>query len=318
MLYPWQTEQWQHFCQQKKQQRLSHAIVISGVEGIGKSALAHHMAATLLCEIEDAIEPCGQCHSCQLFVSGAHPDHIVIEPEEPGKQIKIEQIRRLKDKQELTPTVSKWKTVIISPADSMNINANNSLLKLLEEPQDNTLLILITAKPERLPITILSRCQKLILSPPERDITINWLQQQGSFDGDLINRLLPLAKGAPLTVLAMTESEVLLHIQQVEVDFESLLNGNANPVMLAKDWQQYDLTMVLNHLQNLIQKDIVNSQNQLGNRVNSKRFWHIYDCIIAAIKLLSSSNNINKVLLIEQFMVSVMDDNLRHGATVNR
>lgn len=191
----------------------------------------------------------------------------------------------------------------------MNINSNNSLLKLLEEPQDNTLIILITSKPEYLPITILSRCQKIVLSAPKPDETVNWVQQQGSFDDAIIEQLLPLSKGAPLAVIEMLQADILPKIQQIEVDFRSLLHGQANPVMMAKDWQQYDVNIVFNHLQNLIKKNIIIVLKQ-ENTKGTKRSWHIYDCIIAVIKLLSSSNNINKTLLIEQFMVSVMDENL--------
>ena len=316
MIYPWQTTQWQFFSQQKQQQRLPHAIVLTGVDGLGKQVFAEQMVATLLCENDNASEPCGKCHSCQLFMAGSHPDHTIIEPEESGKQIKIEQIRRLKDKQQLTPTVAKWKTVIIFPADSMNINSNNSLLKLLEEPQNNTLLVLITAKPEYLPITILSRCQKITLSAPNKDESINWVQQQGSFDGAIVDQLIPLAKGAPLAVIKMLQADILPQIQQIEADFKSLLHGQVNPVMMAKDWQQYDLNMLFNHLQNLVKKNIITLQKQ-DNTKGTKRSWHIYDCIITIIKLLSSSNNINKTLLIEQFMVSVMDKNAINNSTSN-
>ncbi len=316
MNYPWQATQWQSFCQQKSQQRLPHAIVITGVDGLGKLTLANQMVATMLCEQYDASEPCGQCHSCQLFIAGSHPDHILIEPEESGKQIKIEQIRALKDKQELTPTVAKWKTVIISPADNMNVNANNSLLKLLEEPQENTLLILVSSRSYRLPITILSRCQKLELTAPEPNITTDWLQQQGTFDNEVIEQLLPLAKGAPLKVLEMLDTDVLSTIQQLEHDFNSLLQSKANPVSLAKDWQQYDLIMVLNYLQLVVKKQLISIQNK-SNSARSKRYWHIYDCIIATIKLISSSNNINKILLIEQFMVSVMNQELSKNTAIN-
>lgn len=305
MIYPWQQQQWHNFSQQIQQQRLPHALLLTGVKGLGKLSLANYMVATILCNNNDQ-EPCNHCHSCQLFIVGSHPDHTLIEPEEEGKQIKIEQIRQLKDKQELTPTVAKWKTVIISPAEAMNVNANNSLLKLLEEPQPNTLLILVSAKPERLPITILSRCQKIVLSAPSQDLAINWLQQQSSIDNQSINQLIDLAKGAPLTVLEMVESDLINKLKQLSEDFESLLAGQANPVKLAKEWLQYDLVMVFNHLQNIVKERMINVQQQSNTRV-AKRYWAIYDCIIAAIKLTSASNNINKTLLIEQFMVSVID-----------
>ena len=316
-MYPWQTTQWHYFCQQKTQQRLPHAIVLTGVDGLGKRALADQMVALVLCEQLDATEACGQCHSCQLFTAGNHPDHILIEPEETGKQIKIEQIRRLKDKQALTSTVSKWKTVIISPADNMNINANNSLLKLLEEPQKNTLLILVSSKPYRLPITILSRCQKLSLTSPEATVCVEWCLQQGGFDKATIEQILPTAKGAPLKVLELLEIDTLAIIQQLDIDFKTLLQGRANPVSLAKEWQKYDLIMVFNHLQLLIKKQIMLSENR-SNATGSKRYWTLYDCIIATIKLISSSNNINKILLIEQFMVSAMKQDANFNTALNR
>lgn len=316
MIYPWQTTQWHTFCQQKIQQRLAHAIVITGVEGLGKLAFANQMVASVLCEHEDREEACGQCHSCQLFTAGSHPDHILIEPEEAGKQIKIDQIRQLKDKQELTPTVAKWKTVIISPADSMNINANNSLLKLLEEPQENTLLILVSSKAYRFPITILSRCQKLALTAPEMAVSVQWCQQQAKVDKSTIEQVLPLAKGAPLKALELLEADSLSIINQIDADFKSLLQGSASPVHLAKEWQKYDLSMVFNYLQLLIKKQIISNESTL-NEARSKYYWTIYDCIIATIKLISSSNNINKILLIEQFMVSVMNRDLNYNTAIN-
>lgn len=309
MIYPWQQKQWQSFSQQKLQQRLPHAMILTGISGLGKLSFAKQVAASVLCIDSANAMPCGQCHSCQLFEAESHPDHTFIEPEETGKQIKIEQIRRLKDKQELTHTVSKWKTVIISPADSMNISSNNSLLKLLEEPQENTLLLLITAQAEKLPITILSRCQQLAFTAPEYAVAADFIQQHSpSIDKKHSDRLLSLAKGAPLGAIAMQETDVYEHIQVIEQDFESILNGQANPVELAKNWQAHDLLLSFNHLQNIIQQRLIAEQATL-NASQTRYYWHIYDCIIAAIKLTSSSNNINKILLIEQFIVSVMDKN---------
>ena len=309
MLYSWQESQWEKLSQQIAQQRLAHALILTGISGLGKLSLANHIAEAVLCKNDETQEACGHCHSCQLFRAGSHPDHRFIEPEEAGKQIKIEQIRQLKSKQELTPTVSTWKTVIISPADSMNINANNSLLKLLEEPQKNTLLILISSKPEKLPVTILSRCQKISLSPPSEDVAVNWLKQQGVSVEQLdISSLMTLSKGAPFAALKMMESGLISKLKQLDNDFDSLLQSRANPVLLAKEWLDHDLLMVFNYFQNTIKKRLTEIQ-VLDDTSDVAQYWMIYDCIIAAIKLISSSNNINKTLLIEQFMVSVMDRN---------
>ncbi len=300
MIYPWQTTQWQHFRQQLEQQRLPHAILVSGVEGLGQLALAENMVAAILCE--NLAEPhCGHCHSCQLLAAGSHTEHTVIKPEEAGKQIKIEQIRDLKQKQILTSTLSTWKTVIIEPADAMNINAYNSLLKLLEEPAANTLLILVSSQVNKLPITILSRCQNYVLQAPSQQQALEWLNEQGQYEDSHLNQLLALSSQAPLSVLAMLEADTLVYLKQVDQDFNAMVKGEINPVITARDWQSYDLTLVLNYLQILVKNSVIKHSER-----DNKRIWYIYDCIINTIKLLSSSHNLNKVLLIEQFMVSVM------------
>lgn len=317
MIYSWQKAQWQKFSQLKLQGRLPHAMILTGSEGVGKLSLAKQFVASVMCTDAQHSEPCGHCHSCQLFTAENHPDHTTIMPEEVGKQIKIEQIRQLQAKQELTATVSSWKTVIISPADSMNTSSNNSLLKLLEEPQKNTLLLLLSSKPEKLPITILSRCQKIAFNLPSESDAYEFIKQASNdIDEHTLKRVLSLAKGAPLRALELLDSDIIKQIQDIEDDFELVVNGRANPVQLAKKWQEYDIALTFNHLQALIQQRLGLALDKLST-VEAKRYWYIYDCIVAAIKLISSSNNINKILLIEQFIVSVMDENWNNKSAIN-
>jgi DNA polymerase-3 subunit delta' len=311
MIYPWQIEHWHQFRQQLAQQRLPHAIIVSGVAGLGQLALAEHMVAAILCE-NLTEQHCGQCHSCQLLAAGSHSEHTVIRPEEIGKQIKIEQIRELKQKQTLTSTLSVWKTVIIEPADAMNINAYNSLLKLLEEPSDNTLLILVSSQVDKLPITILSRCQKYILRAPSQQQAIEWLNGQGQYENSHLVQLLALSSQAPLSVLNMLETDTLGYLKQIDHDFSAMVKGNINPVISAKEWQKYDLVLVFNYLQILVKNSVIKHSESDDNRM-----WYIYDCIINTIKLLSSSHNLNKVLLIEQFMVSVINAKDNKACSLN-
>jgi len=303
MLYPWQTKQWHTLSQQHEQQRLPHAIMLTGAEGLGQLALANEIVAKVLCEKDPVTAPCGVCHSCQLFAAGNHPDHTFVAPEESGKQVKIEQIRDLKQKQTLTANVAKWKTAIIAPAENMNISASNSLLKLLEEPQQNTLLILISAKPQQLPITIMSRCQRVALSVPSDKVAIAWIQEQEAYDEVEVSRAVSLANGAPLAALALLSSKSLDYLEQVAKDFSALLKGAENPVLLAQQWQQYDLSLVLHYLQLRLKQRLLVNLEKTGTISNDNN-WEIHDCIINTLKLLSSSHNLNKVLLIEQFMVS--------------
>ena len=306
MIYPWQTSQWQYFNQQYQQQRLPHAILLGGVDGLGQLPLAHEMVGAVLCEKNAADSPCGVCHSCQLFIAGNHPDHTFVTPDDVGKQIKIEQIRDLKQKQTLTANVAKWKTAIISPAENMNTSASNSLLKLLEEPQENTLLILISAQTQRLPITIMSRCQKISLSAPAEDKSEAWMRQQADYNEQDIKSALHLTNGAPLAASDLLSNDAMKDLDQAAKDFNAVLQGKANPVALAQQWQQYDLGLVLRYLQIRLKQRLISSLDNTSHLRQDKN-WMIHDCIINTLKLLSSSHNLNKVLLIEQFMVSAMN-----------
>lgn len=313
-LYPWQSQAWQAFSSQYHTKRVPHACIVTGVVGTGKSVFAKAMAARLLCDSTVSDDACGECHSCRLYTSGGHPDHTEIRPEEDANSIKIEQIRLLKDKQELTPSVAKWKTVIIEPAEKMTISAFNSLLKFLEEPEDNTLIILVTSKLHQLPITITSRCQRLDIQTPDADKTLAWLGQQTSIQPEDVQDLQCLSVQGPLAITSLIEQGVPEQLKQIRLDFDALLKSRANPIDLTKRWIQYDANVVFSLLQNIVKNELVGLQAQ-NRSTEAKRYWHIYDCIIAAIKLTSSSNNINKTLLIEQFMTVVMDKSLTQSIT---
>ena len=309
MIYPWQQSNWSQFLSMRQRQRLPHAILLSGDIGLGKNALAEEMVVSLLClNQQEAGHACGQCHSCQLFIAGTHPDHIFIQPEEAGKQIKIDQIRELKSKQSLTPNIADYKTVVISPADGMTVSAANSLLKLLEEPQDNTILLLLSSVPHKLPITIRSRCQVMKIIPPDRPQALDWLQQQANISQrDDWNSLLDITNNAPLAAVQVAETGVEW-IQQIDTDFRHLIEGRWNPVEMASRWQNFDLIKVLQQLQRWTQQQI--SDGLIGEKSGSRRsqvslHWQLADCILSTIKLISSQNNFNKTLLIEDFMVSV-------------
>lgn len=312
-LYPWQINLWQQLCDQLGTNRLPHALLISGAKGLAKNSFSDRIVASVLClNRSDNQSSCGSCHSCQLLDAGSHPDHIEVRPEETGKQIKIEQIRNLRDKQQLTPSVSQWKTIVISPADNMNVNASNSLLKLLEEPQHNTILILISGHLEKLPITVRSRCQNYHLAAPSASKALDWLSHntENNVDSLQLAKLLQLAKGAPLAVVNMLNGGMSEQYQQVSQDFDLILQNKVNPILLASTWLKYDLVTVLNQLQYLIKDRLVelatNSSNYSSEQSQYSHYWQISDCIMQTIKLISSLNNINNTLLIEDFIVSVM------------
>ncbi len=140
--------------------KIPHAIIFSGVEGIGKRTVAEVFAASLLCENLNGGEPCGTCPDCKLMKGKSHPDFYVVEPEETktARNIKIGQIRELQSQVSLKPVQAERRVVIIDGAEFLRTAAANSLLKTLEEPPGATIFILITANRAGLLMTMRSRC----------------------------------------------------------------------------------------------------------------------------------------------------------------
>ena len=141
--------------------RRPHAFLFSGPSGIGKSLVAEVFAAALLCERADA--PCGVCPACCRLGSGNQADYHRLEPD--GASIKIEQIRRLQRETALAPYGGGCRVVVIDGAELMTDPAANSLLKTLEEPEGDSVFILLAAARQMLLPTILSRCMSFAFNP---------------------------------------------------------------------------------------------------------------------------------------------------------
>lgn len=213
MIYPWQDTQWQRLQNQYKSGRLPHAILLSGADGLGQSEFASHFSRSLLCQQpQNSAEACGQCEACHLIQAETHPDLILLAPEDESKAIKVDDVRALCKAFTLSSQMNGYKIVIIDHADQMNINAANSLLKTLEEPGDQSLLILVTSKPHRLPITIRSRCQKVSFQLPTKEASQQWLSERVS---ENVDSLLSMSHGAPLLALELFESEKLEQREQL-------------------------------------------------------------------------------------------------------
>ena len=176
--YPWQLENWNTIQSVNRSERMAHAILFTGPVGIGLEYFSKCLTAGLLCDNSGVeLQACGDCRSCHLIQGGSHPDLVTIEPEETGKQIKVDEIRRLIDFMHLKSQYGRYKISVITPAESMNRNAANSLLKTLEEPPGQSLLILLSHRPNLLPITIRSRCQQLRFKPAYDEDTVRWLEE---------------------------------------------------------------------------------------------------------------------------------------------
>src|SRR3569623_1170567 len=178
-LLPWQEETWVRLLAARRAGRLPHALLLTGPQGMGPQRLAENWMAGLLCEAPDAEGcACGVCRSCQLLAAGNHPDYRQLTPPEEGKVIGVDQVRELIQYVALTPQYGCYKIALIHPADKLNINAANSLLKTLEEPPSLSLLILARPRPSRLPVPARSRCQLAHFPPPPVEAPAGWLATQ--------------------------------------------------------------------------------------------------------------------------------------------
>lgn len=143
--------------------RLPHAIILEGGEGLGKKTLARYIAKAALCGEENP--PCLSCKSCHLVEVGSHPDCLTVSPD--GGSIKVDQIRALRGEAYLSPMMSAGRAFIIDRTHTMNPNAQNALLKVLEEPPAGVTFILLAKSAELLLPTIRSRCVCFTLAPVE-------------------------------------------------------------------------------------------------------------------------------------------------------
>jgi DNA polymerase-3 subunit delta' len=153
-----------------RQDRLAHAYLFYGDEGIGKRLVALRLAQAIHCESGDGTDACGACRACRQIEAQTYPDFFVIEPEhdQAYPQIKLEQIRAIEQQIVYHPFVGRKKIFLIDDAHRMTLSAANALLKTLEEPPAHSLLLLISSRPWALPATVRSRCQALRFAPPTR------------------------------------------------------------------------------------------------------------------------------------------------------
>ncbi|MCW9059449.1 MAG: DNA polymerase III subunit delta' [Gammaproteobacteria bacterium] len=238
-LHPWLQGQWRQLCQAREQGRMPHALLLSGPRGVGKGEFAEALARALLCRVPDPQgQACGQCPSCRQWEAGSSPDFLRVVPEEEGKAIKVDQVRELCAGLTLTSHGGGYKVALLRPAERMNLNAANSLLKTLEEPTANTVLLLVTERPAQLPATIRSRCQLLVFPAPPRAEALAWLADQAAIDAQRAGLLLDLSAGAPLQALALAADEVLEQRAAKLARLEAVQTGREDPLRVAADWSQ--------------------------------------------------------------------------------
>lgn len=209
---PWLKEAWDAVVECLQSGKMPHALLIAGGEGLGKRDFASALGQALLCQTPGALRiACGQCRACRLMKAGTHPDYSNVAVQEEATQIKIDQIRELSEKLSLRPHYQGYQVAVIDPAEAMTLEASNALLKTLEEPSEDSVLVLVSDRPSMLSATIKSRCRKIDARPPRADVALAYLQADGIESAAAFGAL-SLAAGNPglAQELAQEKNQVCL------------------------------------------------------------------------------------------------------------
>lgn len=321
---------------QAQRARMAHAILLTGPEGIGKLALAQAFVAGLLCERPDAQHrACEQCAPCNWLAQGNHPDFRLLRPDaleakeegadddkkRSGREITIDQVRSLDDFLHVGTHRAGLRVVLIHPAEAMNRNTANALLKTLEEPAAGSLFMLVSNNAARLLPTIRSRCRTMPVTTPAADRALAWLQAHGVKTPE---RWLARTGGAPLRARQTASPEMAAWLDEVTAILSaggglSVLDAAARAEKLVKggsggkdlrglvDWVQrwcVDLALLSYDQPPRYFPDLAGAMAPLAKKVDRQKLFK-FNRKSAEFKSLSE-HTLNTRLFIEDFFFELL------------
>ncbi|MDZ7923437.1 MAG: DNA polymerase III subunit delta' [Marinagarivorans sp.] len=309
--FPWFSTIWQQLTEQVRVNRLPHALLFKGTDGIGAAELAAAFAQFLLCRSPLESRACGRCRGCELLIAGTHPDFILVAPEEGSSVIKIAQIRELAQRVANTAQQGGRKVIVLTPTEAMNIEASNALLKNLEEPSGDTVFILVSYQIARVLPTIRSRTSQLALVAPTYPQALDWLN-----DHSLPNaEALLTAAGGPVKALQWSQSGLMAVFNEADHCLNDVIKGDLSPIDGAKKMASYDLVVFFGFVQHWLQASIRHNFNaQFVTGQSAQAFtaypmaarFTLLDAVQTRLAQLYSGSNPNKVLACEEFLLVLL------------
>lgn len=318
--YPWHKKSWNYFVHARNNNHLPHAILLSGETGIGKKVLANKMVKSLLCMNPQNFEACNSCQACKTYVSGANPDYINIELLEEKQQISVDQIRNLSEFFNYSRSFNTYRVALINPVERMNQNAANSLLKTLEEPASNSVIILIATQLSKILPTIKSRCQLLTIPIPTKEQSLSWLVES-SPELENPELLLEMASGKPFLAIDIKQEDIDSRTD-FEADILSVVTASHAVIEIAKKWEKYDAEILLNWQLLWIQGIIKNTQcnqvtidntgnnpvhnysqtlHKLSDTMTIEQMWLLYQQLLKQKQYIHTS--VNPLMFIENMLL---------------
>lgn len=290
-MYPWLQAAATRLAEARAAGRLPSALLVHEAPGTGARQLATLFAQLRFCTSDPPA--CGECSHCRRVAQGEHPDFVVIGPDEKSKlgQITVEQARDIAQQLSLSSYEGRGTVLVIQPADALNRNAANALLKTLEEPRADAHLLLVTSMPSLLPATIRSRCQKLAIPAPRRDTVLEWLNQQQPRHRADWPAVLDVLGVAPLAALEADIDRLLAIHRDIERLLQELPGGRIDVIRLAHAWAGEELSLRLAGLENCL------TERLLTMRADSRLKGGIPDINIAPVlRLLGELGDLRRQL----------------------
>lgn len=300
--------------------QLPHALLFSGMAGIGKSAMAREFAKAVNCLQRDHGDCCDQCSACRKMTTGQHPDLLWVRSE--GTTIKIDQIRELRKRLRFSPFEGPWRLVVIEDAQNLREEAGNALLKLLEEPPGQNIFLLLALEPQMLLPTIVSRCCQVRFQPLDSAWIEAQLVKTHGIAPELAHAVARIAEGSLDRALWLVEDQNLQRWQDIlqnisglgdltMIDFFALMGRWVKESKdLEQDFQWIKLWMrecILTRLnrehQPVLQPDA--GRSSTVRDVSIDALFQLYEHIEQAEQLLRQ--NANKQLTLESVCLALKD-----------
>ena len=321
---PWHEDRWLELNRIVESERLSHALLFYGRDGLGVEQLAFSLAAKTLCEGDD-LAACGDCRACRLFQADTHPDFKLIAPSEQGKSIVVDQVREIAEFYALKSHYARAKVVLIHPANAMNRAASNAILKILEEPPPGALLLLVAHRLSSISMTIRSRCVRFACDQIDRKVALAWLSKElPELDDNAINSLYSLSGGAPLSARDLasaggTEIEV-----EMLATFKRIVASPAAIFNESKNFSDLPLSELQRHLNSLTLRLILakfglrthyersdrvveGDLQGLVDHLNLKNLYALLDLIVESKAISSRQSGLREPDLAESLWLGLAD-----------
>lgn len=293
MLHPWLDSLMQELSERLTQKQMHHGILLVGEKGSGVSNLAQMLVKRFLCSDSQTLA-CDACKACLLFKAQSHPDFHPVVTEKT--QIGVDAVRAAIEQVNKTAQLSANKVVLIENIETMSESASNALLKTLEEPTNNTYLVLTTHAPQYILATIKSRCEKIRVPMPNYQQSLEYLK--GKVETLPTEQMLAAYKQSPLLFLEQIHSDSLA-FDEFEEDFTALTKGQVNAEGIANKWKDQATDAVNWSAQlslRLFSAEVADTTDQ-NHLVVGTHWMKVYDNATHATKKLRQAG-LNKVLIL--------------------